>query len=212
MEIHPIIIFGASGIGPAALEIFKSQDLLVYCFLDEDENLEGSEIAEIGVMGKPNDDGFLKLIGHKTDAFVAVEDKDKRRALAKMLQERRKVMPVNAVHKQAVVAESAFLGYGNFINAGAIVGAGAKVPNHCILHSGAIVEHGCQLEDFVQVGAGAVLGAQVQVGEGAFIGAGAVISSGLKIGKNAQVAPGSVVLQHVPEGATVFGVPAKEIK
>ncbi|MEH0157559.1 acetyltransferase [Limibacter armeniacum] len=211
MTINPVIIFGATGLGKTALEIFKSQDVLVYCFLDEDSELHGSEVAEVGVLGDINDDGFLKYIGKKCDAFVAIDNNKQRRSIVKMLNDRRKVMPVNAIHKDASVAQSAFLGYGNMVNAQAVVGADAKVPNHCIINAGAIVEHSVEMGDFVQIGAGAVVGARVQIGEEALIGSGSTITPGIKIGKGAQVAPGSLVMQDVPEGATVFGVPAKQI-
>lgn len=211
MTINPVIIFGATGLGKVALEIFKSQDILTYCFLDEDKELHGGEVAEVGVLGAPTDDGFLKYIGKKCDAFVAVEDPKLRKKYVDLLLDRRKVMPVNAVHQHASVAESAFLGYGNMVNANASIGADAKVPNHCIVNTGAIIEHDVELEDFVQVGAGAIINTRVKVGEQALIGSGSIISAGVKIGKGAQVAPGSLVMTDVAEGATVFGVPAKAI-
>ena len=37
----PVIIFGASGIGIAAYEIFRSQDILIYGFLDDRKEIIG---------------------------------------------------------------------------------------------------------------------------------------------------------------------------
>ncbi|UZR95894.1 NeuD/PglB/VioB family sugar acetyltransferase [Chondrinema litorale] len=209
---NPVIIFGATGIGKVALDIFTSKNIITYCFLDDDSSLHDTEINEISVMGSTKDDGFLKYIGKKCEAFVAVEESSERKRISNMLKQRRKVMPVNAIHDQTIISKHAFIGYGNLINAGAIVNSGAKVPNHCIIHSNAVIEYDVQLEDFVQVGAGSIIGPKVTLGEGALIGAGATIAAGIKIGKRAQIAPGSVVLKNVEADDIVFGNPAGTIE
>lgn len=208
---NPVIIFGTGGLGRAALEIFESNGNIVYGFLDDDKSLHGTEIDTIPVLGRTNDQGFLKLIGKKCEAFVALDDNKEKQALAKVLVEKRKVMPTNAIHTSAHLATSAELGHGNFINAHVTVGAGTTLNNHCILHSGCTVDHDARLDSFVQIGAGAVVSAGVELGESAFVGAGAVIVSGVKIGENARVGAGSVVIADVPKGETVFGNPAQKV-
>lgn len=208
---NPVIIFGAGGLGKAALEIFQSNQVVVYCFLDDDEKLHGQEINNITILGSTDDDGFLKLIGKKCEAFVAVDETKYRQSLVKMLNERRHVMPVNAVHKTAVISEEAAIGHGNFINAGVIIGNNAKVGSHCILHSGAIIDYEAELDDFVQVGSGSIINPGVKVGKNAFIGSGATIVAGVEIGKNARIGAGSVVIGSVKDGETVFGNPAKAV-
>ncbi|MBB6645601.1 acyltransferase [Halobellus sp. MBLA0160] len=52
---------------------------------------------------------------------------------------------------------------------------------------------------------------EVVVGDRAMIGAKAVILPGVRIGADAQVAADSLVTRDVPAGATVAGVPAKEM-
>jgi acetyltransferase-like isoleucine patch superfamily enzyme len=51
-----------------------------------------------------------------------------------------------------------------------------------------------------------------RVKKGASIGSNATIMCGLTIGERAMVGAGSVVLQDVPDGAVVAGIPAKIIK
>lgn len=212
MTTNPVMIFGAGGLGKAALEIFQSNDVLIYGFLDDQESLHKTEINEISVMGRTDDHGFLKFIGRKCDAFVAISDRKVRRSLFKMLNERRKVMPVNAVHQKAVISGNAFISYGLFVNAGAVVGNFAKVGIGCILHSNAVVDYEATLGDFVQMGAGSIVSAGAEVGDNVFIGAGATIAGPVKIGKEARIGAGSVVISHVEEGQTVFGNPAKPIQ
>ena len=211
MQQNPVIILGAKGLGKVALEIFKSNNMDVYCFLDDDAKLHNTEIGEISVLGSTDDDGFLKYIGKKCDAFVATDDNKLRESIVSTIIDKRKVMPVNAVHNRAYVSPDAEIGYGNFINAGAIVNVGAKISNNCIVNAGVIIEQDVVLHDMVQVGAGSVISTGVVVEQLAFIGSGVTIVSGVTIGKKARIGAGSVVVADVKNGETVFGNPAKVV-
>jgi len=200
---NPVIIFGAKGLGRTALEIFNSNTVTVFGFLDDDANLHSTEIDDISIIGSTDDDGFLKLIGPKVEAFVAVEESNLRKHLVEMLLERRHTMPCNAIHSTAYLSPSSSFGHGTLINMGVFVGAGATLGNHAIIHSGAIIEHGAQIGEFVQIGAGSIIGPEVEIADGAFIG--------IRIGKNAQIGAGSVVVSPVEDKKRVFGNPAKEI-
>lgn len=207
----PVIIFGAKGIAKAALEIFVSNGVVVYGFLEEDKELHNTEINSIPVLGSPDDHGFLKLIGQKCEAFVATDENSIRQDNVEFLMKTRKVMPVNAVHQTAQIPESAAIGHGNFIAAGVKIGTDAKVGQHCILNMGALIDYDVELEDFVQVGAGSVINAGTKVGKSAFIGSGCTIVGGVTIGEGARIGAGSVVISDVAEGETVFGNPAKVV-
>ncbi|MCZ6899788.1 MAG: acetyltransferase [Bacteroidetes bacterium] len=208
---NPVMIIGAGGLGKAALDIFQSNGILVYGLLDYDKKLHGAEINDVVVMGDPEDDGFLKYIGKKCEAFVALENNQERKAIVDLLKTRRKVMPINAIHPSAFISSTAQISQGSFINAGVSVGAFAKIGNHCIIHSKATIEHQAQLSDYIQVGAGSIINSGVVIGEGSFIGSGVTVVSGVKIGKNASVGAGSVVIENVKNGQTVFGNPAKSV-
>ncbi|MEL7001441.1 MAG: acetyltransferase [Bacteroidota bacterium] len=209
---NPVIIFGANGMGQAARHIFESNEVLIYGYLDESTNLHGTEIDDISVLGSPDDDGFLKFIGKKCEAFVAVDDNNYRKGLVKMLNERRKVMPVNAIHQSADITESAHIGHGNFINMGVKIGNKAKVGNHCILNTNAVIDYDVELGDYVQVGAGSIVNSGVTIEDEVFIGSGVTVVSGIKIGQGARVGAGSVVIADVKSGDTVFGNPAQKIE
>lgn len=207
----PVIIFGGKGIAKAALEIFKSNSIVVYGFLDDDSAIHGTEIDDVSVLGKTDDHGFLKLIGQKTEAFVATDDNALRKKQVKMLMDSRKVMPTNAVHQQAYISDSAAIGHGNFINARATIGSDSKIGQHCIINTSAIIEHNVTVGDYVQVGAGSIVNSGVEIGNEAFIGSGATIIAGVKIGKKARIGAGSVVIADVKDGETVFGNPAIKV-
>lgn len=206
----PVLIFGAKGLGKSVIEIFKSNGVVIYGVLDDDKSMHGKEISEISVLGSTDDDNFLKILGGKCEAFVAYDDNKLKKSFVEMLNDR-KVMPVNAIHKSAIISDSAILHHGNLVNSRVVIGAFSKIGNHCILNSGAILDHEVSLGDFVQVGAGTIINANVEIENGAFIGSGVTIVSGIKIGKNARIGAGSLVIENVKDGKTVFGNPAKAV-
>jgi FlaA1/EpsC-like NDP-sugar epimerase len=55
----PVIIFGAGDMGRAALDIFESNQIITYCFLDDDPETHGNEIDNISVMGSTDNEEIL---------------------------------------------------------------------------------------------------------------------------------------------------------
>ena len=206
-----MLIFGAGSLGLTALDLFQRNNVVVYGLLDDDKTLHGTEFGDVSVLGETDDDGFLKFVGQKCEAFIAIADGRVRRRLVKMLNERRKVQPVNAIHDTAIVSAMATLGHGNLIAARVVVNPYAEVGQHCIIQSGSVIETRSKLGDYVHIGTGCLINSGVIIEEGAFIGTGVTIIAGVTIGKNARVGAGSVVVENVESGATVFGNPAKKI-
>ncbi len=209
---NPVIIFGAGNLGKLALDIFSTNEVLVYGFLDENVKLHNTEISETMVLGDVLDEGFLKFIGSKTEAFIAVEDILLKKKLVEVLLEKRKVQPVNAIHPKAIVSEEAEIGHGILLGPGSVINHGVIIGNYVTINSNVTVDTQSTLGQFVEIGSGVTIGSEVKIEEGVFIGAGAIIVSGISIGKKARIGVGSVVIDNVKEGSTVFGNPAVAIK
>jgi sugar O-acyltransferase (sialic acid O-acetyltransferase NeuD family) len=207
---NPVIIFGAGPEGLAAMEAYEQNSVIVYGFLDDDATRHGKEIGLVSVLGSTDDDGFLKLIGKKCEAFVATEDIKLKKHLVELLRERRQIMPINCIHQRAYISPSSELGHGSYFAPGSVIHQSAKVGSFCSINANAQVEGGVQISDYCTLGSGAIIGKGATVAEGAFIGSGAVVISGVSIGKNARIGAGSVVISSVPAGKTYFGNPAQE--
>lgn len=89
------------------------------------------------------------------------------------------------------------------------VAAGAFVDKASVVLMGAIVGHGCRIGKGCIVAPGAVINARVQIGDGVYVGTNSSILPDLKIESWATIGIGSAVIEGVPEGATVMGVPAQ---
>ena len=90
----------------------------------------------------------------------------------------------------AHVSRYATIGAGTFVMHGAIVNAGAKVGNNCIINSCALLEHGVTVEDHCHVSTGAILNGDVHIGTGSFVGSGSIIKEGATLGKYCVVGMG----------------------
>jgi sugar O-acyltransferase (sialic acid O-acetyltransferase NeuD family) len=209
---NPVIIFGANYLGRQVKDILENNGNVIYCFLDDNKKLHNTIIDEITVMGSTDDDGYLKLIGKKCDAVVAIDDFKVRKSIVTMLQEDRHVQPANVISKLALVAGSAEIGHGNFFDHQVVISAGAAIGNHTILQAGCIVGPEAKVGDFVQIGAGSIVNAGCEVENEVFIGTGVTIVGGISIGKGARIGAGSVVITPVKAGDTVFGNPAQSVK
>lgn len=205
------MIFGAGPLGRSAKDIFEVNGNVVYGFLDEDKKLHNSTIDELTVFGATDDDGFLKLIGKKCEAFLAVDDVRLKKGLVRMLLEVRKVQPVNAIHSSAIFSPRFSLGHGNLIEANVVMGPQSSLGNYTIIQSGAHAGADCVIGDYAHIGPGAVIGSGVIIEDEVFFGAGAIVVAGLKIGKGARIGAGSVVINDIKAGTTVFGNPAKPV-
>jgi len=207
-----VIIICATDLGKAVLEVFKSNKVIVYGFLDDDKKLHGSEIGDTIILGGIDNNDYLEIIGKDCDVFIASDDNAWKASMIKSLRKNQNSIPVNAIHEGAQVAKSAIFHHGTFVNQGTTIGANAEIGNHCIVHAGVIVDYNVKVGDFVQIGPGSIISSGVKIGDGSFVGSGVTVVSGIKIHEGARIGAGSVVISDVKKNETVFGNPAVAIK
>lgn len=117
-----------------------------------------------------------------------------------------------AIHKSATISNTASIGEGTVVFAGAIIQPNTKIGKHVIINTAASVDHDNVIGDFAHISPKAALCGHVEVGEGSHIGVGAVVIPKIKIGKWCTIGAGTIVLKDIPDYSTVVGNPGKIIK
>lgn len=220
MNHRNILIFGATGqakmIRSIAISMFCPFETLRFFLVDQTEALS-PPFGEFAVMytGKNAYEDFLRCSAPKNEFDFAVgignpNGKIRHELHTKLLSGGFNTR--NWIHATAFVDDSAILGMGSHVHPGAIINPQAQIGECCIINTNSVVEHGCKLGNGVEVGPSATLCGQITVGDYAWIGAGATVLPNLHIGTGAIVGAGAVVTKDVPDGTTVIGVPAREMK
>jgi sugar O-acyltransferase (sialic acid O-acetyltransferase NeuD family) len=122
------------------------------------------------------------------------------------------VTPVSVIDPSAVVASTAEVAHGAYLNAGVVVASHARIGCHVNVNRSASIGHDTNLGFAVSVGPGAVISGSVTIESQVFVGAGATILTGLTIGAGAIVAAGAVVTSDVARGEVVAGNPARLLR
>lgn len=119
---------------------------------------------------------------------------------------------VTLVHADSTIGPWVTLGPGCVVSPGVRITANVTVGAFCQLHTGAIVSHDDVLGDHVTLSPGVTLCGGVTVGDRSTVFAGATVMPGVTIGTDAVVGAGAMVNRNVADGATVAGVPARELE
>jgi len=120
--------------------------------------------------------------------------------------------PTQVIDPTAVVARSATIGAGSYVNAGAVIGGAAAIGAFVFVNRHASIGHHVEIADFASLGPGAIVCGHASLGRGAVIGAGAIVLPGVKIGRNSVVAAGAVVREPVADHCLAAGNPAYVVK
>lgn len=202
-----VVVFGAGGHAKVVIDAIEMEGCYEIAFLaDADIALVGKTL--LGYPVRSEEEGFAAQVQGVPDAFVAIGLNAMRQRIASAATARGFVL-ARIVHPAAIVARSASLDVGTLVMPGSVINSDAHIGTNVIINTGAIIEHDCRVGDHAHIAPRATLCGGVRIGVGTLVGAGAVILPGVKVGAGATVGAGALVLSDVPEGAKVFGVPAR---
>ena len=190
-----------------------------------DGDLSGSNFGNIEFYGNNN---FYVLFGESSEVSTFILENRSKIKKYKLEQDRRNsaiplldVLNIDArIEPGSIIRDKVSIGKNAVIMMGAVINIGAEIGEAAMIDMNAVVGARGKIGKRVHLGAGAVVAGVLEppskepcvIGDDVLIGANAVILEGVKIGNNSVVAAGAVVMDDVPEGVVVVGVPAKIVK
>lgn len=206
------IIFGAGGHGKVILDILQKNDIKIAGFLDDDDSKTNTQFQNYPILGGLEYCQSKKsILGKSFKGIVAIGENNTRKLVFNRLLEVG-MIPLNAFHPNATIANDVTFGNGNVVMAGVVINPGSRIGNNNVINTSCSIDHDNKIEDHVQVAPGAHLAGEVTVKKYAFIGTGAIINPSITIGSNTIVASGAVVIEDMPDNVVAAGNPAKIIK
>jgi len=204
-----VLLIGAGGHAKVCLEaLLDMGETDVVGALSTD----GSAISglQIPVLGVESDLEKLTLRHDVTTLCVAIGNNILRQEITQRLTESGHSV-TQAVSRFAMVSNTASIGAGAQLLAGSVVNASSEIGDGVIVNTNAAIDHDCQVGEYAHIAPGVAIGGGVAIGDTAFVGLGARVIPGVTVGVGAIVGAGAVVISDVPDGATVVGVPARQI-
>ena len=207
--MNSLLIFGAGGHGKVVAETARAADTRREIVFADDAYPQLESLGDYPVVA---DFSTARSLSEAyPDVIVALGDNHARADLTAELQEAG-FNPVVLVHPAAVGAETAELGQGTVIFAGAVVQADARVGRAVIINTAATVDHDCIIGNGVHLSPGVHLGGEVKLGDYCWLGVGAVTVNQVTVGQDVTVGAGSCVIGDLPDEVTAVGVPARPVQ
>ena len=197
-----LVMIGAGGHGKVCAEIAKLNGYQTVVFLDDQATHDAAAAG-------PTSDFMLYIPDYVF--FVAIGNAQTREAFVGKILDAGGTL-VSLIHPHSTVSESAIIGWGSVVMAGAVINPGAVLGNGVIINTCSSIDHDCSVGDFAHVSVGSHLCGTVTVGAHTWIGTGATVSNDVSICGDCMIGAGTVVIRNIQEPGTYVGVPCRRIK
>lgn len=206
------VIIGAGKYGAVYLSYLKAAGIDIIGFLDDNPIEWNTLIDGVPVIGPISKLESLKST-HNVEAVYCPLGNNRLRAKFLSYAEELGYITPNYIHPSVNISPNVKIGKGVYILLGTnimpdttiedyvMISMGVNVAHHNVLHMGTFLSTGCNF------------GASIVAHPFTYCGIGSTIMTGLhSLGTDCLIGAGAVVINDVPAGAVMAGVPAKIIK
>jgi sugar O-acyltransferase (sialic acid O-acetyltransferase NeuD family) len=157
---------------------------------------------------KPGNLGTIKDYQPKLgeELLVCISDPKGRQSVVESLIERKAVFHNFSM---CIIAPSAMRGVGCVLCPNSLMSNGSAIGDFTIVNVFSSIGHDVQVGKFCTLSSHVDLTGHVVVGDRVFFGSGARVLPKVKIGNDAVIGAGAIVVNDVPDGATVYAAPAR---
>ena len=208
MKRRRIFVYGAGGHGKVVADILISKNESEFAgYVDDRKELSDAKVIRFPVLGGGQ---WLRqeVLNSPIAVALGVGECRSRQLLAERCS-RWEIEILTRLHPGGTVSQTAQLGRGTVVMAGAIIKPDARVGVGVIVNSGAVVEHDVEIGDYAHVAPRAVMGGASHLGAFSHLGLGAVVLQCVHIGSHTMVGAGAVVVENLPDQIVAIGAPAR---
>lgn len=205
-----LLLIAATGLAREVLATVRCSGRYdVAGFLDEDEDLAGTEVDGAPVLGTIDDS-----IHYPHTFFVVCLDSGR---LRQVVVERLNGLGIGTnrfatvIDSSVRIPEGCRIGRGSVLLQNVSLAASVTLGSHVLAMPGVILAHDGVVADYATFAAGTSIGGDVRIGRGAYLGMNSSVRGGTLIGQYSTIGMGAAVLGDVPAGETWVGVPARPV-
>jgi sugar O-acyltransferase (sialic acid O-acetyltransferase NeuD family) len=200
-----LILIGAGGHARACIEVIEQHGLYqIAGLVGRPEEMHVQHFGYSVIAADHDLPNLSKVYQYVVIAVGQIQSPDIRIRLYQQAVELGFELP-HIVAPTAHVSRHATIGAGTMVMHGAILNAGSRVGNNCIVNTRSLLEHDTTVEDHCHIATGAILNGGVKVGVGSFIGSGSVIREGVSLGSRCLVGAGLTVRHNQAEHVRFVG-------
>ena len=205
----PVIILGAGGHAKVVISTLLLLRKQVIGITEADKQKQGDYISKIPILG--DDEAILKYKPDEIELVNGIGSIGLPESRMELFQKfkKRGYNFASIIHPSALIMNDVEIKEGVQIMAGVIIQTGCSIGVNTIINTGSIVDHDCKVDDHIHIAPGVTISGGVHIGSITHIGTAATIIQGLDIGENCVVGAGAVVINNIPSGKKVVGVPAE---
>ncbi len=202
-----LVIWGCGGHAREVSWLCKQLDYEVIGFLDERQEMKGTIINDIPVLGDLPD--ITGLRGETEIVCAGVGDPAlKKRFVEKTLKAG--FQPAQSIiHPDIKISRRNRIGVGSMIGEGSILTENIEIGNFVIINRNVNVSHDVVIGDYTTIAPGVNIAGNVTIGREVYIGIGVSIREKITIGDEAVIGGGAFVKDSVPQKVLAAGVPAQ---
>ncbi|MBR1557300.1 MAG: acetyltransferase [Prevotella sp.] len=206
-----LIIVGAGGMGRTIYDMAREnesyeKEFAIKGFIDDNLNsLDGFKNYP-PILGKISDYEI-----QPNDIFVCSIGGNSRRSCMESIIHRGGNF-FTLIHPTSRIGTNVHLGRGCYVGAFTTIAADAYVDDYNFIQSHTIIGHDVHIGKWNRIDSYVLCVGGIKIGEGCMIHTNAVLNHNVEIGNEAHVGACSFVVNSVPDGATVFGNPARRLK
>ncbi len=209
-----LIIFGASGFGREVAWLVERINAVeptwnLIGFMDDNEDIQGTEINGYKVIGKSND------VKNHMDAYYVCAvgaSKVREKIVNNLKQTCPGILFATLIDPSVEMSKLVSIGEGTIICAHTILTVNILLGEHVIINLDCTIGHDAVIEDYVTLYPSANVSGATYIGKAAELGTGMQIIQGKTVGEYSIVGAGAVVVKSIPSNCTAVGGPAKPIK